>query len=103
MWLLPLLLISLVGTLSGCAARTEDYSFEKAYALYENRLRSAQPSTARHLPPPSMMLGLPPVPQYDQYPARSWEMIRTPSGALYYNYGNGMIQTPHGVELYTIY
>ena len=31
-----------------------------------------------------------------------WFMLRTPSGALYYNYGGGMFQGPHG-ELYQAY
>lgn len=48
----------------------------------------------RYMPPP---IALPPPMPSPPMPS----MLRTPSGDLYYQYGN-MIQGPHG-ELYTIY
>lgn len=105
MWLLLL-------TLSLMPTSLLAYSFEEAYAPYENRPRCQQNCRFVPIGPPPTHQTPPqtaPPSSYDPIldpliePSRSWEMIRTPSGDLYYNYGNGMIQTPHGVDLYTIY
>lgn len=45
---------------------------------------------------------LTPIPEPYMSREPDWFMLQTPSGDLYYNYGGGMLQGPHG-ELYQLY
>lgn len=103
MWfVLPLILV-----LVGCAADSiQPYGYFEARQnlgldrascdqtcqsrIVQERERRPYPmgSTAQPLSYPSLSSG--------------WQMLRTPSGALFHNYGGGMIQGPRG-EIYTVY
>jgi len=85
MWLI----LSLALTLTGCAS----YGFDEAYRQYN--VRPCTHNCWDVLPLSDMR----PRRFYD--PSRSWQMLRTPSGALYHRYGN-MIVGPSG-DLTTVY